>query len=492
MEPPTVVDRASSPRGAAIDVLNPATGEVIDQVPEATREDVDRCLDLARRGFQEWSSTPAHQRVAILDRFADLMVEQRDELARLLCCENGKPLEQAEWEIDGGIRLFRSYSQEALRLYGISIPGDVQPGLERDLLFTRHEPYGIMGAILPFNFPVDIFCHKVAPALATGNAVVLKPAEEAPLTVLRIVKLLHEAGVPLETMQVITGQGPTVGRWLVTSDKLQIVSFTGSTEVGVEIAQSAAKHLTRVFLELGGNDPLVVFADADLHRVVEEAVFGRLLANGQCCCANKRIIAHRSVVRDLTDALAERLQSIKVGDPLDATVELGPLITEDAAKRAAQQVSLSCEQGAVLHLGQVTPDGAFLGPILLADVPPSADVARDMEVFAPVWPIISFDEDQEAVAIANNSRYGLSASVFTRDMSKAIATAYGIEAGMVAINGSGLYRPDAAPFGGYKMSGMGREGTTISLEEFTQVKTIAMRNVLPGPGVPEPPPVSGA
>lgn len=492
METLTVADKTSSLRGAAMDVLNPATGEVIDQIPEATREDVDRCLDSARKGFQEWSSTPAHQRVAILNRFADLMVEQRDALARLLCRENGKPLEQAEWEIDGGIRLFRSYSQEALRLYGVSIPGDVQPGLERDLLLTRYEPYGVMGAILPFNFPIDIFCHKVAPALATGNAVVLKPAEEAPLTVLRVVELLHKAGVPAEAMQVINGQGPTVGRWLVTSDKLQIVSFTGSTEVGVEIAQSSAKHLTRVFLELGGNDPMVVFADADLNKVVEEAVFGRLLANGQCCCANKRIIAHRSVVRDLTDALVERLQTIQVGDPLDPTVELGPLITEDAAQRAAQQVQLSCEQGAVLRFGHTTPEEAFLGPILLTDVPPSADVARDMEVFAPVWPIISFDDDQEAIQIANNSRYGLSASVFTRDMSKAITAAYGIQSGIVAINGTGLYRPDAAPFGGYKMSGMGREGTTISLEEFSQVKTIALRNVLPGPGVPEPPPVSGA
>lgn len=482
---------SSSLKDAGIDVLNPTNGEVIDQVSESTQEQVEHALDVAQRGFRLWSATPAHERVAILHRFGSLMQEHRSELMDLLSRENGKPLEQSGWEIDGAIRLFHSYSEEALRLYGLSIPGDAQPGTERDVVFTRREPYGVMGAILPFNFPIDIFSHKVAPALATGNAVVLKPAEEAPLTVLRVAALLHEAGVPTEAMQVITGYGPTAGRWLVTSDKIQLVSFTGSTEVGVEIAQGAAKHLTRVFLELGGNDPMLVFADADIEEAVEQAVFGRLLANGQCCCADKRFIVHRSRAGDFVDALVTSLKEIKVGDPLDPDVGLGPLISERAAYRAAQQVKVSCEQGASLHFGDGIPDKAFFGPTVLLDVPPDADVARDTEIFAPVLPIITFEEDQEAVEIANSSRYGLNASIFTRDMSKAMTTAYAMQAGLVSINGSGLYRPDAVPFGGYKMSGVGREGTTATLEEFTQLKTVALRNVLPGPPTPQPPPVSG-
>ena len=487
--------RREASNGSTIEVTNPATGEVIDRVPDATREDLDRALDAARRGFRTWAATAAHERAAVLHRFTDLLAEHYEELGALLCRENGKPLEQAKWEIDTAIRLFDSYAEEALRLYGLAIPGDVQPGIERDLLLTRREPYGVVGAILPFNFPMDLFGHKVAPAIAAGNAVVLKPSEEDPLTVLRATELLHEAGVPAEAMQVITGRGPTVGKWLAESDKIQIVSFTGSTEVGIGVAQSAAKHLNRVFLELGGNDPMVVYADADLSEVVEHAIFGRTLANGQCCCANKRLVAHRSVAGDLADALVERLEKIQVGDPLDPAVGLGPLINDRAARRAAEQVKRSHDQGGVLRFGDGTPDGAFLAPVVLTDVPPDADVARDMEIFAPVLPIISFGDEPDAIGIANNTRYGLNASVFTKDMSKAISTAYRIQAGLVSINGTGLYRPDVVPFGGYKMSGIGREGTTISLEEFTQPKTIALRNVvLPdhGPSSPSPDTVSGA
>lgn len=474
------------------DVLNPATGAVIDRVPEATREDVESALDIAQTGARIWSATPVHQRVAILRRFTDLLGEHHAEMARLLSMENGKPLQQAADEVDTGIRLFRSYSEAAMQLYGLAIPGDVQAGLERDVLFTRREPYGVLGAVLPFNFPVDIFSHKVAPALATGNAVVLKPAEETPLTALRMAGLLHEAGVPREVMQVLTGQGPTAGQWLISSPRIQLVSFTGSTEVGIQIAQTAAKHLTRVFLELGGNDPMVVFADADLEEVARHAVDGRLVANGQCCCADKRIIAHRSIARDLADLLIARFQEVTMGDPLDPNVDLGPLISEDAARRAAEQVRLSCNQGATQAFGDAQPHGAFFGPVVLTDVPPSTNVARDMEVFAPVLPVIPFDRDEEAIEIANNSPYGLNASVFTRDMGRALTAAYGIQAGLVTVNGTGLYRPDAAPFGGYKMSGLGREGTTITLEEFTQLKTIALRNVLPGPPAVEPTAVSGS
>lgn len=438
-------------------------------------------LDAAHKGLPRWAATPAHERVAILRRFGDQLAVRREELATLLCRENGKPIGQAVNEINGAARLFRAYAEEALRLYGLAVMGDVQPGMERDLMLTRHEPLGVIGAILPFNFPANLFSHKVAPALATGNVVVLKPAEEAPLTVLRLAELLYEAGLPPFALQIVTGRGARVGAYLAASPRIQAISFTGSTEVGVAVAQGATRHLSRVFLELGGNDPMVVFADADLDLVVEQALSSRLVANGQCCCATKRIVAHRSVAGAIAEALAGRLAQVRVGDPFDPAVAVGPLITAKAARRAADQVRLSCEQGGTLRFGKAEADRAFLPPVVLSDVPPSADVARDLEIFAPVLPIIAFDTDPEAIRIANDTRYGLNASVFTRSMGKAVDTANRIQAGIVVINGGSLYRPDFAPFGGVKMSGLGREGTTVSLREFTHAKTIAFRNIMSPP-----------
>jgi len=460
------------------DVLNPATNEVLDRIPLATAEDVEEALDVAQEGFRIWSRTPTHERYEILMRFADLLRKHKREIAEILTLENGKPLAQAESEVDTGVRLFTGFAEESKSLYGISAPLDAQPGLENDIFFTRREPLGVMGAILPFNFPIDLFSHKVAPALAAGNAVVIKPSMEAPLSIIRVVELLHEAGVPGSTMQVVTGRGSVVGEILASSPKVQIVSMTGDTQTGIRVAQNAAKNLARTFLELGGNDALVVFDDADLDLAAEHAAFGRTWANGQCCCANKRLVVQKNVADEFTHKLIAKLKEYTMGNPMDPSTKLGPLITEKAANTVKQQIDLTISQGAKLVYGGERVEHCFLSPAVLVNVSKDADVARDLEIFGPVLPIITFGDDAEAVEIANNSIYGLSGSVFTRNINRAINTAFKMQTGQVAINGTGLYRPDVSQFGGYKYSGLGREGLSVTLEEMTQVKNIAIRNVL--------------
>jgi len=462
---------------AMIEIYNPASGEVLAEVPESTHEKFEATVAAARRGARSWAATPAHERVARLRRFAALLEENAERIARMVTQENGKVLAQSRAEVAGSARLFRGYAEEALRLYGMTVPGDSQPGLEADLIMVHHEPYGVLGAIIPFNFPVDLFSHKVAPALATGNAVIVKPAENAPLAVMETTRLLLEAGVPPDVMQVITGSGSGVGSWLAESADIDLVSFTGSTDVGIQVARAAARNLNPTFLELGGNDPMLVFPDADLDAVVEHAVQSRTVCNGQTCCATKRLIAHRDVVADLTDALSARMSSMTVGDPSENDIELGPLIDATAAARAAQHVQTALSQGATLVAGDGLSHGTYFMPVLLAGVSRDADIASHTEVFAPVLPVIAFDTADEAVSIANQSRYGLNASVFTGDVGRGLRIARDLESGTVVINGGTFYRPDAAPFGGFKHSGLGREGLTTSLREFTQPKTVSVRSL---------------
>lgn len=464
--------------GEFMDVKNPTTNEVIDQIPLATPEDVEEALDVAQIGKVLWANTPTHERYEILVRFANLLQDKRAELADILTKENGKPLAQSEAEVDTGTRLFKGFAEKSKSLYGISAPLDAQPGLEKDIFFTRREPIGVMGAILPFNFPIDLFSHKVAPALAAGNAVVIKPASEAPLTVIRLVELLHEAGVPENVIQVVTGRGSVVGEILASSPKVDIVSMTGDTNTGIRVAQNAAKNLSRTFLELGGNDALVVFDDADLEEAVEHALFGRMWANGQCCCANKRIVVQRNVMSDFTDIILQKIQEYKLGDPFNADVKVGPLINERAAETVWSQVNETVNAGAKVIYGGKREDNCFYMPTILSDVSKDMDIARDLEIFGPVVPLIAFENDEEAIEIANNSIYGLSGSVFTKNIQRAMNASYKMQTGQVAINGTGLYRPDASAFGGYKMSGVGREGLSVTLEELTQVKNIAIRNAL--------------
>jgi acyl-CoA reductase-like NAD-dependent aldehyde dehydrogenase len=279
-------------------------------------------------------------------------------------------------------------------------------------------------------------------------------------------------------LQIVTGEGPVAGEALTTSPKVDAISLTGSTATGVRAARAGATHLARMVLELGGNDPLIVFDDADLDRATEQAVFGRILANGQCCCANKRLIVQRGVKDELAQRVTAAMSAIPVGDPSARETRMGPLINERAAARVHDQVRQTVEQGARVLTGGERGSGLLYPPTVLDGVTPAMDVARDMEIFGPVLPLITFDTADEAVEIANNSHFGLSAAVFTRDLARGIDLGYRIQSGVVCLNGTGLYRTDDTPFGGYKMSGLGREGLGYSLEEMTQLKAVVLCNVL--------------
>ncbi|MES9793756.1 aldehyde dehydrogenase family protein, partial [Priestia megaterium] len=340
----------TSQDGNVKEVLNPATKEVIGTVPQASVRDVEEVIESAQRAKKGWAHTPVWKRAEILTKFSNLVEQKRTHLANLLSQEIGKPIEQSGWEIDTAVRLFKSFSEHAKSMQGLNIPLDHQPGIENDVYFTRREPLGVVVGIIPFNFPVDLFSHKVAPALASGNVMIIKPANTAPLTILSLTELLYEAGLPESVLQVVTGSGSLVGDMLAQSSQIDAISLTGSTETGIKVATGAAKSLNRVMLELGGNDPLIVLEDADIDLAVNEAIFGRTLMNGQVCCSNKRMLIHHSKKEEFTHLLVERLNLLKYGNPLDKTVNIGPLIDEQALETVNEQVKKTINQGAGIAL----------------------------------------------------------------------------------------------------------------------------------------------
>ncbi len=457
-------------------VINPATQELIDTVPSATKDDVDLCLENAIKGKKEWGGTPLYVRTSIMKSSSYALLQQRAELAALLTKESGKPVRVAENEVTDAAQKLMSYAEKANHLYGEVIP-DCHPGTEKDIPFTRREPLGIVVCIIPFNYPLILAMQKIAPALAGGNAVIVKPASDNPLTVIRMSEILLECGIPPNALQVITGRGSRVGKWLVANPQINAVSVTGSTEVGIEIASYAASYLHRVFLELGGNDAMIVFEDADLDLAVQEAM-SRTYNSGQTCMSPKRFLVHKDIKETFVHKLIDKLSQIIIGDPTQEETQMGCLISNKAAKQVEEQVNHALSQGAKCVYGGKRFNDAFFPPTVLMDVTPGMDVARDTEIFGPVFPIIEFETREEAVRIANNTIYGLSGSVFSKDINKAMTTASEIETGTVVINGSGLYSNAEIPFGGYKMSGLGREGVACSIEEMTQIKNYVLKSVL--------------
>lgn len=459
------------------DVINPGTGEVIDRVPLATLEDATRTLEAAQRGKEAMRRTPAHVRSAILDRIADALTANLESLSRLLAAENGKPIRQTREEIGATIRIFRGFAEEAKRIMGRVVPMDAVPGQERHLAMTIRQPLGVVAAIVPFNYPVELYAHKAAPALAAGNAVITKPPSDCPLTLLKIAELMEEAGLPRAAHQVITGPGQLIGDFLARSPGIQMVTVTGSTQVGIRIAELAAKHLKRVHMELGGNDATIILEDADLEKAAEAVILGRLArGNGQICCAVKRIFVHASVYERVAELLTAKAKALKVGDQLQEDTDVGPLINEAAAIQVEAVIRDAVKAGAVVKAGG-TRQGAFITPTVLTHVPPSVELFRE-ETFGPVAPLVAFDTVDQAVAMANDSPYGLQAAVFTRDISRAFDIAYRLEAGGVIVNWSSALRVESLPFGGIKMSGHGREGLHDTLDEMTEQKVILVHNAL--------------
>ena len=459
------------------EVCNPGTGEVIDKVPIATLKDAEKALLAAQRGKEAMGRLPAHERSAILFRIADAMEADKATLSELLARENGKPIKQTRGEVGAAIRIYRGFAEEAKRILGKVVPMDAVPGQERNLAFTIRQPLGVVAAIIPFNYPVELCAHKDGAALAAGNAVIVKPPSNCPLTLLKIAALMEEAGLPKAAHQVITGPGKLIGDFLARSQGIQMITVTGSTEVGIKISQLAAQNLKKVHLELGGNDAMIICSDADLEKAAEAVVLGRLArGNGQICCAVKRIFVDAQVYNNFAEILTEKVRALKVGDQLDEDTDVGPLIDEEAARKVEAAINDAVKAGAKLRAGGHRKN-AFIEPTVLTDISPQTELFRE-ETFGPVAPLVAFQNLDEAIEMVNDSPYGLQAALFTKDINRAFDIAYRLEAGGVIINWSSAIRVESLPFGGIKMSGHGREGLYDTINDMTEQKIILVHDAL--------------
>ena len=462
--------------GKVIEVYNPATNELIDTVPSLTKEDVERAIDYADAHQKDWEAKSVIERCEVVSRFAELVEENKDELAMLLSKETGKPIKEAYNEIANiGIGV-PGYVEKVKHEYGNIVYRGTEKGQENTIQYTIQQPLGVVVAIIPFNFPSDIFINKVPPALLMGNAVILKPASVNPLTLTRYVELLVEAGVPAGVISVVHGSGSVVGKTLTSSKKVDMVSLTGSTAAGIDAAKNCADHCAHSSLELGGNDAFILCADGDMDLAIEETVWGRLYNTGQVCCASKRFLVENSVKDEFIRKMTDKINSLKQGNPQDMSTDIGCLVSEEAAIEVERQVNETIAAGATLVCGGKR-NGAFYEPTILDNVTPDMEVAKDMEIFGPVIPVIGFDDLEEAIEIANKSIYGLSGSIITKDISKAIKVSEKMECGGFVINGASFFRSFEQPFGGWKYSGIGNEGIMTTLKEMSRTKTVILKNI---------------
>ena len=463
--------------GATIEVTNPATGAVIDTIPAATKEDVDRAVACAKEAQKAWADVPVSQKVEILYKFLDIVDDNKEKLAQTLSQETGKPIVEARAEI-GNIRIgFSGFCEKAKHLYGNTFPAGLEPGQDTHVLITKKEPIGVIACVIPFNFPCDLFDQKVAPTLLAGNAAIVKPSTDNPLTLCMLTQMLGEAGVLPGAVQIVTGRGSNTGTWLCENPDVHGITLTGSTEVGIETYQRGAAHLAHIALELGGNDAFIVLEDGDVDLAVEEMIWGRMYNTGQVCCASKRFLVHKSRAAEFAEKAVARISQLKQGQPSDESTQIGCLISEKAAIKVKEQIDLTVKQGGTIALGGER-NGAFITPTVITGVPKTADVASDMEIFGPVVPIIEFETVEEAIEIANSSKFGLCGCVFTEDMKTAVKVCNALECGGTVINGASFFRSFEMPFGGYKYSGVGTEGVMSTFDEVTRTKTIVLKNII--------------
>ncbi|MFV8230014.1 aldehyde dehydrogenase family protein [Mycolicibacterium fortuitum] len=468
--------RVAASDGSTFVTVNPASGKQIAEVPEATASDVDAAVSAATRAFEShaWRGLTPPARARLMFKAADLIEQHADELAQLETLDQGQPL-----SLSGGlalpmvIELFRYFGGWVTKISGVSVDIGVP-----DMDFrTRREPLGVVGLITAWNFPLMVLALKLAPALAAGNTVVIKPAEQTPLSTLRLAELLEEAGFPDGVINVVTG-GPNVGRALVEHPNVAKISFTGSTEVGREIAATAGRNLKRVSLELGGKAPSIVTADADIDAAVAGNLQGGLLNSGQVCAAYTRIYVHRNRIAEFSEKMAFGAGSMALGSGLEPTTQLGPLVSMTQLESVHRYVELGVSEGATMLTGGRRADGDladgyFYCPTIFTDVEDSMTIARE-EIFGPVLSVLAYDDTDELIERANATNYGLAAVIWSQDLSLANRLARGIRAGTVYLN-TPPYLDPAAPWGGFKDSGLGRENGWEAIEDFTEVKSIWTR-----------------
>ncbi len=456
--------------GSTFATENPAEGMILTEVAEAKEVDVDRAVKAARRAFEsdEWRQMPARDRGQLLYRLADLTEANIDELARIETLNNGKPyFESRQIDLPDVVRVFRYYAGWADKIHGETIPvaGPV-------LNYTLREPLGVVGAIVPWNFPLLLAMWKVAPALACGNTVVLKPSVETPLSALKLAELVAEVGFPAGVFNVLSGFGSKAGAALVRHPDVDKIAFTGSTEVGQEIMREASKTVKRVSLELGGKSPNIVFADSDIDAAVRGVNTGIFYGKGEVCAAGSRLFVESSVHDEVMEKLVSRAKKMTPGDPFDKNTRLGAIISERQMERVLSFVERGVSEGAELLTGgkRVDRPGYFIEAAVFDKVKPDMTIAQE-EIFGPVLASLTFDDVDEAIELGNRTIYGLAAGVWTRDIKKAHKVAHGLRAGTVWVNTYNRYDA-ASPFGGYKQSGFGRDLGVHALEQYTQVKSI--------------------
>jgi aldehyde dehydrogenase (NAD+) len=462
-----------SEAGKTFATTNPATGETICEVSEADAADVDKAVRAARAAFEgSWRKTQAEERGRLLHRLADLIESHADELAMLESMDNGMPITIAKAvNVPASVACYRYYAGWADKVHGKAIPID-----ENYVCYTRREPIGVVGQILPWNFPMMLQAWKLAPALAAGNTVVMKPAEQAPLSALRIGELVVEAGFPEGVVNLLPGYGPTAGAAIARHMDIDKIAFTGSTEVGCLIMEAAAKsNLKRVTLELGGKSPNIVFQDADLDQAVEAAHFGLFFNQGQTCTAGSRVFVEQKIYDQFVEESAARARKRVVGDPSDPRTEQGPQIDQSQFAKVMSYIESGRTEGAELVCGgeRIGDQGYFIQPTVFSNVGDDMKIAKE-EIFGPVMSIIPFRTVDEVIERANRTTYGLVAAVWTRDIKKAHTVANSVRAGTVWLNSYNVLDV-RAPFGGFKRSGIGREGGEEGLQQYTESKTVISR-----------------
>ena len=460
--------------GQTFDVMNPATGEVLARTPLGGPEDVNRAVAAAQAAFDDpkgWSSWSAAKRGRTLQKLSGLVKQHLEELAQLESRNVGKPISGARGEALAVSLVFEYYAGAANKLFGETIPVS-RPGLD----FTLREPIGVVGLIVPWNFPMNMASWKLGPALAAGNTAILKPASYTPLTAIRLGELALEAGFPPGVVNVITGPGGTAGAALAGHPGVGKVAFTGETTTGQEIMRLAANNVKKVSLELGGKSPNIVFADADLEKWAADSPYSVFDNAGQDCCARSRILVERSAHERVVELFAEATRKVVVGDPADAATEVGTMVSFRQRDRVKDYIEIGQREGASIVIGGAPPDdpalagGAYLMPTVFDHVRNDMRIAAE-EIFGPVVTVIPFDTEEEAIRLANATPYGLSGSIWSRDIKKALRTAKGVQAGVLSVNTNSSVHTEA-PFGGYKMSGIGRELGMHALDLYTEIKNV--------------------
>ena len=454
----------------SINVINPFDGSVVDTVPKSDLNDVETAIATAQRGSKIMAQLTAYERYRFLYQAAELLEERAEEFARTITLEEGKILAESRFEAVRTAEILRLSAEEAKRLYGETIPLDGGPGVKGKFGFTVRVPCGVVLAVSPFNFPLHLVCHKVGPALAAGNSVIIKPATDTPLSALKLVELLLEVGFPAEAVQCLTGSGGAIGDALCADPRIRKITFTGSRDVGEHICKTAG--LKKVTMELGSNSPLIVMPDADLEKVAAITAATGYSNAGQVCISAQRVIVNDRIYDDFLAALRQQVAAIATGNPLEENVKMGPMVREQDAMRVQEWVQDSVKHGASLLTGGER-HGAILTPTLVANVKPDMRIARD-EVFGPVVGTMPFDDIHQAIEYANNTRYGLSAAIFTQNLDWAMKFVQGVESGNIHINWGPQWRTDLMPYGGLKESGMGKEGPRYAVEEMTETKMLVM------------------